>query len=312
MKILHITAAAALLTNTIIASPAFAFTVGTATIEDPLPAGLDPADAQAVCNDLADAHGAAWTGTLDASSIHGSITTGPTATGERNIDESSVAPGDGAVQIGESIQVYTDPFRIGGSVNMFGMAHVVAAHWDFSQYDFTQAFAWQSTYTFTCDMSEEVPTPALGVHNWTGPVQAGDPAIAACEGDKNPHVFDDRGANCEWVQTIPAGTVDQPRDPEQGSIGPVDEGGTLSGHESHGGSIPVDPDQVDLPDIQVVVCISPSTSSKKTAANGWAKKNGYNGDKCTTTWYNSGAMNQPDPYSNLNTGSNNIVTIPNT
>ena len=307
MKYRALMSATALLSSTIMSTTAFAFTSGTADIEDPSPAGITDADAQAVCDTLASAHGSAWTGTLDTSSIQGSITSGPTANGDRTMVGTATA-GDGAVQIGESIQVYTDPFRIGGSVNMFGMAHVVAAHWSFSQYDFTQPFTWQSTYTFTCDMSESVPTPALGVHNWTGPEQAGDPAIAACEGDKNPHVYDDRGANCEWVETIPAGTEEQPRDPEQGSIGPVNEGGTLNGHENMGPPIPVDDGQIDLPDVQVVVCISPSKTGTKLPG-AWTAKNGYTGSLCTTTWYNGGAVTS-SPYSNINSNSNNIVTIP--
>jgi hypothetical protein len=304
-----IIAATALLSSTIMSTPASAFTFadGTATIDDPVPAGITDAAAQAVCDAKASAHGTAWTGTLEPGSIDGTITGGPTADGARSAP-TNVEPGDGAVQIGESIQVATDPYRIGGSVNMFGMAHVVAAHWDFSQYDFTQPFTWQSTYTFTCNMTEAVPTPAVGVHNWTGPLTAGDPAIEACEGDKNPHVYDDRGANCEWVQTIPAGTEDEPRADEYGTIGPVNEGGTLNGHENHGASIPVDPDQVDLPDRQVVVCISPSTVTKKLPG-AWTQKNGYTGTLCTTTWYNTGAVTG-SPYTNINSGSNNVVTIP--
>jgi hypothetical protein len=60
---------------------------------------------------------------------------------------------------------------------------------------------------------------------------------------------------------------------------------------------------------QVVVCISPTTSTqtKKGAPGTWVAKNGYSGEKCTTDWYNSGAM---VGVPNLNTGSNNWVTVP--
>ena len=303
-----IIAATALLSSTIMSTPAFAVTIGTAEIEDPVPAGITDAAAQAVCTQLAAAHGPnVWTGTLEAGSIDGEVTSGPTADGDRSAP-TNVEPGDGAAQIGESIQVNTDPFRIGGSVNMFGFAQVIAAHWSYSQYDFTQHFAWQSTYTFTCNMSEAVPTPALGLHHWTGPDNAAQEAKDQCEYTQSAHVYDDRGENCEWDQTIPAGTEDQDRDPETGSIGPVNESGTLNGHENHGGSIPVDPSQVDLPDRQVVVCISPSTVTKKLPG-AWTQKNGYIGTKCTTTWYNSGAITS-SPYTNINSGSNNVVTIP--
>jgi hypothetical protein len=298
-----ITAAAALLSSTIMSTPAFA----TATFDEASPAGITEAAAQAVCDTLASAHpGTAplvYHGTLDASSIDGSITSGPTANGDPSAP-TNVEPGDGAVQVAESVQVATDPFRIGGSVNMFGMAHVVAAHWDFSQYDFTQLFDWQSTYTFTCNMTETVPTPALGLHRWVGPEQANQAAKDECVGTNSAHEFDDRGVQCEWYETVEAGTENQVRDDEYGSIGPVSESGTLNGHEDHGGSIPVNEGEVTAPDVQVVVCISPM---KK--AGTWTKKNGYTGDKCTTTWYNTGAITA-SPYTNINSGSNNIVTIP--
>jgi hypothetical protein len=96
----------------------------------------------------------------------------------------------------------------------------------------------------------------------------------------------------------------------------VNEGGTLAGHENMGPQIPVDPDAIDLPPMQVVVCISPSTTTKKLPG-AWTAKNGYSGGSsvqgqpgCNTGWYNGGATIQPSPYDNLNTGSNNVVTIP--
>lgn len=56
----------------------------------------------------------------------------------------------------------------------------------------------------------------------------------------------------------------------------------------------------------VVVCISPSSTGKKLPGE-WRQQNGYTGDKCTTAWYNGGAT---VGVLNLNTGSNNGVTIP--
>lgn len=295
-------AIAALLSTSLISSPTFA----TATFDDAAPAGIDNADAQAVCDTLASNHGGTaplvYHGTLEQGSISGEIVTGPTANGDPSAP-TNVQPGDGAVQVPESVQVVTDPYRIGGSVNMFGMARVVAAHWDFSQYDFTQAFVWTSNYSFTCNMTETVPTPALGVHEWVGPANASQQAKDECA-DTVAHPYDDRGAACAWRETIPAGTDEEDRDPETGYILGVNEGGTLNGHEDHGGPIPVNEGEVDSPDVQVVVCISPI---KK--AGTWTKKNGYTGDKCTTTWYNTGAITS-SPYTNINSSSNNIVTIP--
>jgi hypothetical protein len=306
MRLIKSAAIAALLCTSVLSTPAFAdFTDGTADIQDPTPAGITNAAAQAVCDTLASVHGTAWTGTLDTGSIVGEITTPPTADGARTDITNVTGTGD---QVPESVQVHGDPFRVGGSVNMFGFASVVAAHWTDSTYDFTQHYTWASSYTFTCNMTEGVP---VGTHTWLG--NPDTQAQANCEGDKNPHEFDDRGAQCPWTQT---GIENEPRDPEQGAIGPVAEGGVLSGHENHGGPVPVDPGQVDLPDVQVVVCISPSTTTKKLPG-AWTAKNGYSGGSsvqgepgCNTGWYNGGAMNQPSPYDNLNTGSNNVVTIP--
>ena len=279
------------------ATSASAFTDGTADVEDPTPDGISDGQAQGVCNALAALHGPnTWTGTLEPGSIFGEVTSGPTPDGDRDIDEGSVV-GTGT-QVGETVQVYTEPFRNGGSVNMFGLAEVIAAHWTDSEYDFTAPYAWQSTYTFTCNMAELIP---VGVHTWLG--NPDTQAQENCEGDKNPHPQSDRGANCPWIQT---GTESEARDDEEGSIGPVNEGGTLSGHENNGGPVPVDPNEVDLPDVQVVVCISPSsTGTKRPGA--WQKKNGYEGTNCTTEWYNGGAT---IGVTNLNTGSNNVVTIP--
>jgi hypothetical protein len=303
MKIIKAAAVSALLCTSILSTPAFAAIDGTADVEDPSPAGITDAAAQAVCTELASVNGPAYTGTLEAGSIDGSVISGPTVNGDRDIDDSSVT-GTGN-QVAETVQVHGDPFRIGGSVNMFGYASVVAAHWTDSEYDFTAPYTWQSTYSFTCNMTETVPTPALGLHRWIGPSQANEAAQEECVGTQSAHVYDDRGALCVWEQTIPAGTEEQARDDETGSIGPVYESGTLSGHENHGGPIPVNPDAVDIPDVQVVVCISPG---KKGGT--WTNKNGYTGTNCTTTWYNGGGKIQPSPYDNLNTGSNNVVTIP--
>lgn len=279
----------------------------TATYDDPTPTGVVTPNttglAQAECTRLASLHGPnVWTGTLDQSSFdEGTYVPGSLAvSGQQN----QVGPATGVgTPIPEAVRVATEPYRIGGSVNMFGLAEVVAAHFPNSEFDFTQTATWDAEYTFTCKMAEIIPQD-LGIHVWTGPDQA-DGGREQCE-QTTAHPFDDRGRNCPFVVTIPRGTY--ARDDEESSVIQIGESGTVNGHETMGPSIPVD-DEADLPDpVQVVVCISPSTSSKKTQTNGWAKKNGYNGDNCTTTWYNTGALN--GPKDNINSGSNNIVTIP--
>ena len=287
-----------------------AFTVGNSEYDDPTPVGASAATKllmQAQCNDLASAHAPdVYTGTLDVNSIEGTVVSGSeTPTGDQ-AKSNFVGIGD---PISESIQVATEPYRIGGSVNMFGLAEVVAAHYADSEYDFTQNVTWTSNYAFTCNMTETVHVPDLGFHKWTGPIQASDTAKAECEFTNSvAHQYDDRGANCEFVVSIPAHDENQNRDPEYGDIDQPGESGTLGGHASSGGGqLPVDVNAEPIPPVQVVVCISPNPSSKKTQSNGWAQKNGYTGPNCNTTYYNSAPVG---PQNNLNTGSNNVVTIP--
>jgi hypothetical protein len=152
-----------------ISSAANAFTLGTADIDDPVPTGASAATEvlmQAACTAKAAAHGSNWSGTLDASSIDdGTYNSGSAASAGAQISKDNFQ-GIGN-PIPTQVVVATNPFRNGGSVNMFGMAHVVAAHYADSTYDFQQSFTWSSTYTFTCDMAILIPT---GYHHWTGPV----------------------------------------------------------------------------------------------------------------------------------------------
>lgn len=281
----------------VLSSAALAFTVGTATIDDPVPAGINLADLEDACTDIAASKGMRWSGV--PKSIDGaSITSGPSAAGDRVIDEASVM-GVGP-QIPQTVQVSTEPYRVGGSANMFGLAEVVAARWTDSTYEFTQNYTWQTTYSFTCAMTEEVDTPALGLHRWLGPPQAA--GQANCVGDNNPREDEDRGSQCEWYETVPAGVEDQPRPDEMDTL-TVDEEGTLAGFESSGGSIPVDPDAVTAPPVQVVVCISPGPKG-----GSWKKQNGYTGSNCTTSYFLTAPVG---PQNNLNTGGNNYnTTVP--
>jgi hypothetical protein len=92
----------------------------------------------------------------------------------------------------------------------------------------------------------------------------------------------------------------------------------LDGHENHGGELAVDPNATPIPDVQVVVCISPSTTTKKLPG-AWTPKNGYDGGVmapapttahtpgCNTAWYNGDATLG---VTNLNAGTANVVTIP--
>ena len=285
-----------------------AFVVGNSEYDDPTPQGASVATKalmQAACANLAAAHAPdIYVGTLDDGSIAGTVIAGSETPSGAQTKSNFVGIGQ---PIPESIQVATEPYRNGGSVNMFALAQVVAAHYADSSYDFTQSVTWNSNYTFTCKMRETIPVPDQGVHIWTGPSQAGDPAKANCEGDKNPHEYDDRGANCEFQVTIPAHNEYEDRDDEFGDIDQLGETDTLAGHASSGGGqLPVDLNAEPVAPYQVVVCISPSSTGKKLPGE-WVKKNGYTGSNCTTSWYNGGGLLAGQ---HVNTGSNNNVTVP--
>lgn len=285
----------------ILTAPAFAVLSNTATYDDPTPTGIASTPtinlAKAECTRLAGLHGPnVWTGTLDQTSFD----EGTYVPGSLDVSGAQHQEGEATgvgTPVPESVQVVGNPYRVGGSVNMFGSAQVVAAHFPNSEYDFTQDATWDAEYTFTCKMAEVIPQD-LGIHEWIGPDQA-DGGREACE-DTTAHPYDNRGAQCVFKVTIPKGTY--ARDDEEGSVIQIGELGTVEGHETMGPSIPV-VDDGDLPGpVQVVVCISPGPKGGT-----WKKQNGYNGDKCTTVWYNTKPIG---PQNNINDGSNNIVTIP--
>jgi len=344
MKVLHITAAAALLTNTIIASPAFAAVTLISPVPAADPAGLTAenlATAQAQCDTAAaaaDLDGpAADSDAYTAEVVEGAVTltAGPTEVGtesDRNIDESTRV-GAGTFTPAH-LEILGDPYRNGGSVNMFGIQQSVGGHYSNSAYDFTADFKTTYSHAYTCTISKAVfhpeqiiHHPAVGIYVITGDFGDSEDAIRgncaaftaqgsdpnnlpdwwgdAFHGgsDDNPHcMFQGTPASDETIDAyfenpvvvasdVPGGTFSQDQ---------IDE---LSAHESMGAGF--DTDETLLIG-QVVVCISPSTATKKLPG-AWRQQNGYTGDKCTTAWYNGGAtVGVP----NLNDGSHNWVTVP--
>jgi hypothetical protein len=169
-------------------------------------------------------------------------------------------------------------------------------------------------YSFSCKMTEKVATPALGLHSWVGPDSAAQSAKDECEFTKSAHVYDDRGANCKWTETVPAGETEEDRSPEQGQPVSQSQQDTLKAHESAGEGYFESATQYLG---QVVICISPSRTSTKLPG-AWSTQNGYNGGVmgsgatasspgCNTEWFNGGATTG---VSNLNSGRHSVVTVP--
>jgi hypothetical protein len=303
-------AATAILSSTIISTPVNAAVTVLGTVSA---AGADSTTLAAMqnqCTGLATVHGSAWHGTLDEGSISASWVSGPTEVGsesDRNIDESTRV-GAGAFTPAHT-DILGDPYRNGGSVNMFGIQEAVGGHYSNSAYDFTADFVSTYSYSFNCTMTETVHVPVQGYYEVADDGQGNDPdAIKAnCDaftalGATWPHWGEDQ-AQCHFVVTEAAHDEDQDRPDEAGTPINQDQTDNLAAHESFGAGF--DTSETLLIG-QVVVCISPSKTGTKLPGS-WTKQNGYTGDKCTTTWYNGGAtVGVP----NLNDGSHNWVTVP--
>jgi hypothetical protein len=353
-----IIAAAALLSSTIMSTPGYA-TVSGVTTPSPDPAGLDAtnlAAAQLVCDGaatLADADGPAELSDHYAGAVNeGTVTlkSGPTEVGtetDRTLT-SDKTPGTSATYTPAHREILGDPYRNGGSVNMFGIQQSVGGYYSTSQYDFTASFTTTFTHPYTCDISKQVYHAAVHIegehhdavhHDRTGhwvlnPDFHGNEEAAT----QNCIAFNSSlpagppqggltQANCLYVVETEA--YDDPAydDPDTDipaywddavPVGNVAGGSfdqtqtdTLDGHEDNGAGY-FDAATVIIG--QVVVCISPTTgTTKKPGA--WVLKNGYTGSKCTTAWYSGTSPYSLSNYAgtnvpNLNDGSHNWVTVP--
>jgi hypothetical protein len=301
------------------------------------PASQDTLDAmQDQCDTLAAAHdianGDIWTGEV----VLGAVThvSGPTEVGTHSIADAIGDPVGAGTFTPAHLEILGDPFRNGGSVNMFGIQQSVGGHYSASEYDFLGDFASTYAHGFSCNIYQEVYNAeetihhnAEGIYVIAGDFGASEDAVRGncaaftAQGDNDPqpdwfgdpfHGGNDADPHCMFVGTAAYDEViPESWDP------PV-----LTGNEA---GTPVNQDQLDegllahedfgegfdtsetLLIGQVVVCISPSKTGPKGAPGTWTKQNGYTGDKCTTIWYNGGAtVGVP----NLNDGSHNWVTVP--
>lgn len=306
MKTRAILAATAIIAgsfNPILTFPAWA----AVTFPDGIPAATGPTqetkDAmQDQCDALALLHGFNWTGTLDEASIGTALyVSGPTEVGTHSIADAIEGTLEGAGTFTPGpISILGDPYRIGGSVNLFGIQQAAGGHYSASEYDFEGEFDTVYSYSFNCTMKETVFTGAEGYYELAGEFGDSNEAIRAnCDaftalGDNDPrpkwwgepfHGGSAANPHCRFVGTQ-GGETEEDRPDEAGV--PVEETqtDTLTAHEDAGEGFD-DPATVLIG--QVVVCISPTTSTqtKKGVPGTWTPKNGYDGSKCTTTYFNS-------------------------
>ena len=252
------------------------------------------------CDDLAAAHdtgdGDIWTGEVVLGAV--TLVNGPTYVGTHSIDDAIGDPVGAGTFTPAHVEILGDPYRNGGSVNMFGIQQSVGGYYSASAYDFLGDFETTYSHAFSCDIVQEDYIPPVFVPGT--PVQG---YYVNCDfghgqGNDNSESCDEVGqpqgsclAHTEAGPTWPGWG----RDTEQCN--------QLLAHEDNGEGFSTDE---TLLIGQVVVCISPSNTGKKLPGE-WRQQNGYTGNKCTTEWYNGGAtVGVP----NLNDGSHNWVTVP--
>lgn len=198
------------------------------------------------------------------------------------------------------------PFRIGGSVNMFGDQVATNKNWANSEYDYTGHYDITTNYTFGCEVTQQTEhyvEPVYGpgkpggsyINNGTNP--SGNEG--SCQGlnPNNPHWGQNLG-NCTFVgdgTTIPGELISEGYWVNDGPVRATqfDSAGLTDSqvdqfseqrHEYNGEPF------TELGNWyvgQVVVCISPSTGTKKGVPGEWRPQNGYSGEKCNTAYFNA-------------------------
>ena len=232
----------------------------------------------------------------------GQVDGAPTeVSGSRVINEASRF-GTGTVTY-SGLSIAGNPYRTGGSVNMFGDQVATNKNWSNSEYDFTANFDTVTTISYTCEVTQQTETHVAAVHipgrkvqgYYTNPGHSTG-VVADCNGFDETKDFwgEDKGA-CIFTQTGPAvdpvdieesWTLDVPIDrTDLNTFHTVNETNTASGtgHEVNGGPFT----QIGTWLAQkVVICISPSKTVKGGTPGAWANHNCYLGSKCTTAWFN--------------------------
>jgi hypothetical protein len=301
MKARAILASTAIILSSFVNAPASA----AVTILDPPPSAQGPSAAtltamEGQCDALAAAHGASWSGDLDESSIVPTLVSGPTEVGTHSTDDAidGTLVGAGTFTPG-TVSILGDPYRIGGSVNMFGVLQSTGGHYSASTYDFRGDFQSTFSFAFNCKMSESVTVPAEGIYVIAGDFGDSEDAVRGncaaftAQGDNDPlpdwwgdpfHGGNADNPHCKFEGTA-AHPEDQDRDDEAGTAIEETQTDELLAHEDAGAGFDIG-ETVLIG--QAVICISPTTTTqvKKGVPGTWVAKNGYTGGKCTTAWFN--------------------------
>jgi hypothetical protein len=213
------------------------------------------------------------------------------------------------------LTILGDPYKVGGSVNMFGLQGARYKNWPNSEYDFTADYSTTTTISYECHVTQVTETLIPGEHIPGSPwyVNPQDNSAGDCRGITPNHPFwgQDIGA-CHWTGTgsDPVDTEDEwinngPTDrPDLTTLHTIDEtniADDVAGHEVNGGPFTEEAAPGTLWNAgQVVVCISP-----KKLPGIWTNQNGYSGNKCTTVWYNATVWG-----AGTNTAQGTLISVP--
>ncbi len=266
---------------------------------------------------------------------------GPTASTPFNrvIEATTVLPAGSVTGLGGTVSLEGDPFRNGGSVNMFALRYASEKYWSNSKYWFTADYDSTYSYSFGCKVVATTHHPDIVLTkdfpngHYTNPSDEAndeDQSAGSCNGIDFDHP--------KWGTDIGA-TVTNPRTGvtkfhgckfnADGGTTPVEISRTpvpdtvVTDHVTTG-LTPVRQDQTDnlrayedfgaepateqgrFANGQAVVCISP-----KKLPGTWSTPPGqnYTTSKCTTAWYNDPSIVWNAAHVNT---SSNSVTIPQT
>ena len=290
-----ILAATALLSSTTMSTPAWADTIPTPDPDGPN--ATTQAAEEAQCDALAALHGPAtgdndhWSGEV----VPGAATliAGPTEVADTRVVDPDTIVGTGTF-VPSILEIRGDPFRIGGSVNMFGDQWATAGYYPDSTFNYTADFNSMFAYAFSCNIYDAVYHPLVPGEEhpavppegcYTNPGH--DTCIVGdhwCGNEETFHWGHDFG-NCVFNKTKDGEDAytdpDTPAywddpvlfDNEAGVPINQDETDSLYAFEDHGGPVQV---TGEYHVGQVVICISPGSKG-----GSWRVQNGYNGGSFT-------------------------------
>jgi hypothetical protein len=217
------------------------------------------------------------------------------------------------------VSITGDPFRIGGSVNMFGDQVATTRTYPGSSFQFDRITSVTTNYSFGCELTEKTEfwtppriIPGLpmlghwincdfgngqGNDNSGACDEVGQPqgACAAHNGQGSSSPFWGRDfEQCKWIldraevpeEVIPGFWTRGPDivTPYSGQAASQTDGTTEYG------LIGFDPTPITQTGNwfvgKVVVCISPSKTVKGGVPGAWQNHNGYTGTKCNTAYFN--------------------------